>query len=259
MLDNKRKQFNIENRIQTLPLPRNKIQDVKCNFAQVSLVKQKTIISECETIIAESLNDELNTQTSKNKRQHKDDNETVYEIQGADFQQKKTMKIEEHKEKNILKVSNFREFLFMELKPTYQIYVKIKRVQDGFFNSKYKFYFQENNKFIMSCQKKMFTKYVFSSSEVHTSEDHISYLGKMEANFLGSQFCIYDGGQDYTETKMMENYKKQIGFIKYTQEKGQPRKFQSLITTCDNKSTNFTVHDKSSLNVLQERWSKKKC
>lgn len=53
---------------------------------------------------------------------------------------------------------------------------------------------------------------------------------------------------------MMENYKKQLGYITYSKEDNQPRKIESLITTCDNDSTDFTIVDKES-NVLSKKWS----
>jgi hypothetical protein len=67
---------------------------------------------------------------------------------------------------------------------------------------------------------------------------------------MGSEFLFYDSGEDCTKTKMMENYKKQIGYIAYKQEKDQPRKFEALITTCDNKLTDFTVIDEDTENVI---------
>lgn len=63
---------------------------------------------------------------------------------------------------------------------------------------------------------------------------------------MGSEFLCYDSGEDCSKTKIMENYKKQMGYINYTQEKNEPRRIESLITTCDNKSTDFTVIDKKS-------------
>lgn len=150
-------------------------------------------------------------------------------------------------------MSNFREFLFTQLRPNYQIFLLIKRTENGLINSTYKFYFQENNKFVMSCEKQGFTKYIFSSSEVHISEEHISYLGKMETNFSGTEFTLYDFGEECTRTKMMENYKKQLAYTSYFQEKGEPRRFETLITTCDNKSTDFTIKDKNN-NVIQDKW-----
>lgn len=72
-------------------------------------------------------------------------------LNGACIQKKSELKIEEDKDKNILKVSNFREFLYTQLKPNYSIYLRIKRTENGIINSTYKIYFQENNRFIMSC------------------------------------------------------------------------------------------------------------
>jgi hypothetical protein len=40
---------------------------------------------------------------------------------------KKQLIIEEIKNKNVLKVSNFREFLYTQLQPNYQINILIKR------------------------------------------------------------------------------------------------------------------------------------
>lgn len=85
-------------------------------------------------------------------------------MKGAHIVTKNSLVVEELREKNLLKVSNFREFLYTQLKQNYQIFIFIKRTEDGIFNSKFKFYFQENSKFIMSCERQMFGKYVFSSS-----------------------------------------------------------------------------------------------
>lgn len=73
---------------------------------------------------------------------------------------------------------------------------------------------------------------------------------------MGSEFLCYDSGEDCSKTKIMENYKKQMGYINYTQEKNEPRRIESLITTCDNKLTDFTVIDKKSENVVKEKWQK---
>lgn len=97
----------------------------------------------------------------------------------------------------------------------------------------------------MSCEKQGFSKYVFSTSEVHISEDHISYLGKMEASFFGTEFLMFDSGEEYSKTKMMENYKKQLALIEYTQIDDFPRVIETYITTCDNKNTDFTILDKN--------------
>lgn len=52
---------------------------------------------------------------------------TDYNMQGACFESKRELKIEEIKSKNLLKVSNFREFLYTQLKPNYQIFLLVKR------------------------------------------------------------------------------------------------------------------------------------
>ena len=74
------------------------------------------------------------------------------------------MTIEEDKINNLLKVSNFKNFLYTQLNPNYQIFILVKRTEKGFINSTYKFYFQDNLRFVMSCEKQGFSKYVFSSS-----------------------------------------------------------------------------------------------
>jgi hypothetical protein len=92
-----------------------------------------------EADMESTLNDEISSSqfNSFNKS-----NDNSY-IQGACIgSSKKELKIEEIKGKNILKVSNFREFLYTQLKPNYQIFLLIKRTENGLINSTYKFYFQ---------------------------------------------------------------------------------------------------------------------
>jgi hypothetical protein len=52
---------------------------------------------------------------------------------------------------------------------------------------------------------------------------------------------------------MMENYKKQLAFIEYTQIDDFPRVIETYITTCDNKCTDFTILDKNQ-NVIEKKW-----
>lgn len=73
---------------------------------------------------------------------------------------------------------------------------------------------------------------------------------------MGSEFIVYDSGEDCSRTKMMENYKKQLGYIAYMQEKDQPRRLETVITVCDNKSTDFTIIDKKTENVVFDKWKK---
>jgi protease II len=198
-----------------------------------------------------SLNDEINADSvteSNASRLHPQ----RQNFSGALFHKKNNLKIEEDKSKSVLKVSNFREFLYTQLQPNYSIYLLIKRTENGFINSTYKIYFQENRRFVIACEKQGFSKYVFSSSEVHIAEDHISYLGKMESNFFGTEFQMYDSGEEHTRTKMMEHYKKQLASVRYSQDEGCPRRVEALITTSDNKSTDFTILDKDN-DILQSR------
>ena len=47
----------------------------------------------------------------------------------------------------------------------------------------------------------------------------------MDSNLFGSSFLLFDSGEDNSNTKFMENYKKQLASINYSQVKGQPRSF----------------------------------
>ena len=67
------------------------------------------------------------------------------------MERKNELKIEEIKDKSSIKVSNFREFLYNQLNPSYCIYLLIKKTDSGLINNTYKIYFQENKKFILSC------------------------------------------------------------------------------------------------------------
>jgi hypothetical protein len=156
----------------------------------------------------------------------------------------------------MLKVSNFREFLYTQLRVGYQVSLLLQRTESGLLSTTYKCFFPENGQFALSVQKSTLGGYVFSSSQVHFSEEHISCLAKLDSDFLGKEFCFYDAGEDCAKTKVMEHYKKQMGFISYTQEKDQPRRFSALLSTCDNALTDFTVVDRKADNVLLDRWQR---
>lgn len=64
---------------------------------------------------------------------------------------------------------------------------------------------------------------------------------------------MYDSGEDHTKTKMMENYKKQLAYIRYSKDEDYFRKIETLFTICDNKSTDFTVKDKNQ-NIIQSKY-----
>jgi hypothetical protein len=193
--------------------------------------------------IEESLNDQLPTTA-------------VEGMQGASVgTSRRELQLEEQKERSILKVSNFREFLYTQLRAGYQLSLLLRRTDSGLLTTTYKCYFPENGQFVMAIQKNALGGYVFSSSEVHVAEDHISFLGKMEYDFMGKEFRFYDSGEDCGSTKIMEHYKKQMAFVAYAQDRDHPRRFTALLSTCDNALTDFTVIDRN-CNVLSDRWGR---
>ena len=47
-----------------------------------------------------------------------------------------------------------------------------------------------------------------------------------------------------------------MAYIAYSQEKDQPRKIATVISTSDNALTDFTVIDRKAENILLEKWNR---
>lgn len=82
-------------------------------------------------------------------------------------------------------------------------------------NPKYLVFIEENNKFILSLQKKGFSEYIISLNRETISEHNKNFLGRMVSNFAGSEFSVYDNGFNPSDTRALEFCHKEIAHINY--------------------------------------------
>lgn len=113
----------------------------------------------------------------------------------------------------------------------------IKREKGGMarFFPKYSLYFSEGLRFIMTGKKRPNNKtsnYGISVSKGDVEKGSESYVGKLRSNFVGTEFVMYDHGENPSDTKDISKVRREYGAILYEQnflgERG-PRKMKILI------------------------------
>lgn len=113
----------------------------------------------------------------------------------------------------------------------------IKREKGGMarFFPKYSLYMSEGLRFIMTGKKRPNNKtsnYGISISKGEVEKGSESFIGKLRSNFVGTEFVMYDHGENPADTKDVSKIRREYGAILYEQnflgERG-PRKMKILI------------------------------
>jgi hypothetical protein len=101
-----------------------------------------------------------------------------------------------------------------------------RKESTGFFDMKtrYHIFIEEKEKYLFSVEKDNFWTYIFSERKDVFSEKHKSYIGKIETNFSGTEFVVFNNGHSPEASKDLENSHKLMAFIRYENIKG-PRRF----------------------------------
>jgi len=98
----------------------------------------------------------------------------------------------------------------------------------------------EGNKFLLNGKKRSGNKtsnYMISLDQDKLKKGTDGYLGKVRSNFLGTEFYLYDTGENPTKAKTAEQIRMQHGVIQYETNvlgsKG-PRRMKVLLPNVDN-------------------------
>ena len=122
-----------------------------------------------------------------------------------------------------------------------QIQCTIVRHKSGMnrFWPKYTLSLSSTNQFLLTGKKRAGNKtsnYMITMDQEKANKQGSGYLGKVRSNFLGTEFTIYDSGQNPDKAKTAESVRCQQGVVQYETNvlgsKG-PRRMKVLLPMVD--------------------------
>lgn len=122
-----------------------------------------------------------------------------------------------------------------------QVQCTITRHKSGMsrFWPKYILSLSQTNQFLLTGKKRSGNKtsnYMISMDQEKVGKKGSGYLGKVRSNFLGTEFCIFDTGENPEKAKTPDQIRKQHGVIQYETNvlgsKG-PRRMKVLLPMVD--------------------------
>lgn len=105
-----------------------------------------------------------------------------------------------------LKIQNMIEFLLKPLPKGITVQCTIQRDKSGMsrFHPKYHLYFSHGFKYLMSGRKRSFQKtsnYLIAADKQNMNKKSGFFMGKVRSNFLGTEFVLYDTGNNPKKSK----------------------------------------------------------
>lgn len=104
---------------------------------------------------------------------------------------------------------------------------------------KYTLALSDGNKFLLTGKKRTgnaTSNYLISLDQEKLGKESAGYLGKVRSNFLGTEFYIYDTGENPDKAKSPDNVRRQHGVVQYETNvlgsKG-PRRMKVLLPNVD--------------------------
>lgn len=140
-------------------------------------------------------------------------------------------------------------YLFMRPVPPNigQIQCTIVRHKSGFNRlwPKYTLQLSDGEKLLLVGKKRSgntTSNYMICIDEAKMKKNSAGYLGKLRSNFLGTEFYIYDGGDNPKKAKNMEEARNQLGVVEYEKNvlgsKG-PRRMKVLLPRIERDGSAF--------------------
>lgn len=128
-----------------------------------------------------------------------------------------------------------------------QIQCTIVRHKSGFNRlwPKYTLHLSDGEKFLLTGKKRSgnaTSNYMISIDESKMKKNTKGYLGKLRSNFLGTEFYIYDSGENPKKAKSLEETRSQMGVVEYEKNvlgsKG-PRRMKVLLPKVNRDASCF--------------------
>lgn len=139
-------------------------------------------------------------------------------------------------------VEELKKLFMMPVPPKIgQIKCTITRHKNGLNRlwPKYSLELSDSGKFLLTGKKRSgnaTSNYLISMDQNKTSKNSQGYLGKTRSNFLGTEFYVFDGGENPEKAKFPESIRKQHGVVQYETNvlgsKG-PRRMKVLLPNVD--------------------------
>lgn len=120
---------------------------------------------------------------------------------------------------------NFRDFLTRPLHPDLHLECRLVRNRSGFkrFFPVYSLSIEHTGSFLLAGKKRPNNKtsnYLISMSESDLKKNSAFYIGKLRSNFLGTEYCMYDRGQNPKKKKARpEEHREQLGAVLYVRNR----------------------------------------
>ncbi|EGR30002.1 hypothetical protein IMG5_144760 [Ichthyophthirius multifiliis] len=133
--------------------------------------------------------------------------------------------------------SEMQNFLTNPIKKGVILQMTIKRDKTGFarFYPKYHLCLSGDNRYLMTGKKRSSNKtsnYLISMSKDNLSKKSPDFLGKVRSNFLGTEFHLFDIGENPKKCKFPDKIRKELGLIIYDSNllgSRGPRKMKIII------------------------------
>ncbi|EAR90133.1 Tub family protein (macronuclear) [Tetrahymena thermophila SB210] len=152
-----------------------------------------------------------------------------------------------------IEIFDMKQFLTRPIPKGMIIQTQIRRDKSGFarFYPKYHVHLSSGMRYLLTGKKRSNNKtsnYLMSMSKTELSRKSPHFLGKVRSNFLGTEFHIYDTGENPKKCKNLENARKELAGVIYESNllgaRG-PRKMKVLIPDLQPNGDPITIRPTS--------------
>eukprot|EP01138_Halocafeteria_seosinensis_P015407 gb/GECG01015724.1/.p1 GENE.gb/GECG01015724.1/~~gb/GECG01015724.1/.p1 ORF type:complete len:505 (+),score=67.99 gb/GECG01015724.1/:1-1515(+) len=144
-----------------------------------------------------------------------------------------------------------------------QCYIERKKTGLKWMYPEYYLYMKNDDRFLLAAKKRSKQKtsnYLMSMDKGDMSRDSPNFLGKVRSNLMGTEFIVYDDGQNPSKASNPEEVREELGVVTYASHlfstKG-PRKMKAAVPVVDpgnNERVPFKPgeHDESMADLFKD-------
>jgi len=189
--------------------------------------------------------EDLKTLEKQKKELNKQQDAEIGIVRGGDQENSETQSKILHID--VSKITDMKAFLTTPCPKGYRIECTIKRDKSGMgrFYPKYHCYLSHGPQYLMSGKKRAHnatSNYLISYNKNEIKKNSPFCLGKLRSNFLGTEFNIFDQGQNPGKTRDIEKLRSHLGVVLYESNllsaKG-PRKMRVLVPEIKENTNEF--------------------